>query len=94
MAQEAIYIQIILDEMGHKQPPTPLQTDNAMVDAVINGKITPKCTKAMDMASAGSTTKNAKNNSDFIGDQATQIKQIIGQNITYQAITSICGKNF
>ena len=34
---------------GHKQPPTPLQTDNAMAEAVINGKVQPKRTKAMDM---------------------------------------------
>ena len=49
MAHEAVYIRIILEEMGHKQPPTPLQTDNAMADAVCNGKIQPKRTKAMDM---------------------------------------------
>jgi len=49
MAWEAVYIRIILEEMGHTQPPTPIQTDNAMADAVINGKIQPKCTKAMDM---------------------------------------------
>jgi hypothetical protein len=49
MAREAVYIRIILEEMGHKQPPTPLQTDNSMAEAVINGKITPKRTKAMDM---------------------------------------------
>jgi hypothetical protein len=49
MAQETIYIQIILEEMGHKQPPTPLQTDNSMADGVVNGKIQPKRTKAMDM---------------------------------------------
>ena len=35
--------------MGHKQPPTPLQTDNAMAEAVSNGKIQPKRTKAMYM---------------------------------------------
>ena len=35
--------------MGHKQPPTQLQTDNAMAEAVSNGKIQPKRTKAMDM---------------------------------------------
>jgi len=35
--------------MGHKQPPTPLQTDNFMADGVVNGKITPERTKAMDM---------------------------------------------
>ena len=49
MARKAVYIRIILEELGHKQPPTPLQTDNAMADAFINGKIQPKRTKAMDM---------------------------------------------
>jgi hypothetical protein len=50
MAQEAVYyIRIILKEMEHKQPPTPMQTNNAMADGVINGKVQPKCTKAMDM---------------------------------------------
>ena len=48
-AREAVYIRIILHELGHAQPATPLQTDNAMADAVINGKIQPKRTKAMDM---------------------------------------------
>jgi hypothetical protein len=42
MAREAIYIRIILEELGHIQPPTPLQTDNAMADGVINGKVQPK----------------------------------------------------
>ncbi len=37
MARKAVYIRIILEELGHVQPPTPLQTDNAMADGVING---------------------------------------------------------
>jgi hypothetical protein len=49
MAREAVYIRIILEEMGHKQPPTPLQTDNSMADKVCNGKIQPKRIKAMDI---------------------------------------------
>ena len=49
MAREAVYIRIILEEMGHKQPPMPLQTDNSMAEAVTNGKVQPKGTKAMDM---------------------------------------------
>jgi hypothetical protein len=48
-AREAVNIKIILEELGHRQPATPLQTDNAMADAVCNGKIQPKRTKAMDM---------------------------------------------
>ena len=35
--------------MGHTQPPTPLKTDNAMADAICNGKIQQKQTKTMDM---------------------------------------------
>jgi hypothetical protein len=42
MARKAIYIRNILEELGHVQPPIPLQTDNAMVDGVINVKIQPK----------------------------------------------------
>ncbi len=49
MAREAVYIRIILEELGHKQTPTPIKTDNAMADTVINGKVQPKRTKAMDM---------------------------------------------
>ena len=49
MAREAVYIRIILEELGHKQPKTPLQTDNAMANAVVNGIVQPKRTKAMDM---------------------------------------------
>jgi hypothetical protein len=49
IAREAVYIRIILEEMGHKQPPTPLQTDNSMAEAVINGKVQSKQMKAMDM---------------------------------------------
>jgi hypothetical protein len=49
MALKTIYIRIILEELGHIQPPTPLQTDNAMAGGVINGKVQPKQTKAMDM---------------------------------------------
>eukprot|EP00804_Cyclotella_cryptica_P025442 CCRYP_017212-RB/>CCRYP_017212-RB protein AED:0.32 eAED:0.32 QI:0/-1/0/1/-1/1/1/0/471 len=48
-AREAVYIRIILMELSHKQPATPLQTDNAMAEAVTNGKVQPKRTKAMDM---------------------------------------------
>ena len=49
MAREAMYIRIILEEMGHKQPPSPIWIDNTMVDGVINKKVQSKWTKAMDM---------------------------------------------
>eukprot|EP00804_Cyclotella_cryptica_P028785 CCRYP_018721-RB/>CCRYP_018721-RB protein AED:0.41 eAED:0.41 QI:0/0/0/1/0/0/3/0/816 len=49
MAREAVFIRIILEELGHTQPATPLQTDNSTAEGVVNGKIQPKRTKAMDM---------------------------------------------
>ncbi len=49
MTCKAVYIRIILEKLGHTQPPTPLQIDNAMADGVISGKVQPKRTKAMDM---------------------------------------------
>jgi hypothetical protein len=48
-AKEAIYIQQILTKMGHPQPKPPIQTNNLTAEGVINNKIQPKQTKAMDM---------------------------------------------
>ena len=41
-ARECVYIRLILEEMGHPQPATPLQTDNSTADSVVNNKIQPK----------------------------------------------------
>jgi hypothetical protein len=48
-AKEAIYLRQILHKMGHPQPCTPIFTNNTMAEGLINKKIQPKCTKAMDM---------------------------------------------
>jgi hypothetical protein len=48
-AKEAVYLQQILEEMDHPQPRTPIQTYNTTAEGVINNKIQPKCTKAMDI---------------------------------------------
>ena len=49
MACETIHIRNILAELGHKQPRTPIQTDNTTAEAIINNTVQPKQTKAMDM---------------------------------------------
>ena len=49
MARETVYIRIVLKEMGHKQPPTPIQTDNSTAHGVVTNNIQPRRTKAMDM---------------------------------------------
>jgi hypothetical protein len=39
----------IVEEMGYKQPPTPLQIGNLMADSIINSRVQPKQTESMDM---------------------------------------------
>jgi hypothetical protein len=54
---EALYINVnkavpmhqILAEIGHKQPKTPIQTDNTTACGVVNHNIQPQRTKALDM---------------------------------------------
>ena len=48
-AREAVHIRHILQELGHKQERTPIQTDNSTAEGVVNNIIQPKRTKAMDM---------------------------------------------
>ena len=38
-----------LEELGHPQPKTPMQTDNSTANGLLNNKITPKATKIIDM---------------------------------------------
>eukprot|EP00956_Cyclotella_meneghiniana_P045361 scaffold364543_cov146-Cyclotella_meneghiniana.AAC.1 len=48
-AKTAVPMRKTLEELGHPQPLTPIQTDNSTAYGVINNKIQPKATKAMDM---------------------------------------------
>jgi hypothetical protein len=48
-ARKGLEERNILEEMGHKQPPTPVQTDNTTADGIVNLRVQPKRTKAMDM---------------------------------------------
>ena len=56
MACEAVYTRIILDEMGHSQPSTPLQIENAMANEVCNVKIQQKKQNQRKCDSVGSGT--------------------------------------
>ena len=48
-AQKAFEERIILEEMGHNQPATPIQVNNSTAEGNINKRVQPKHTKAMDM---------------------------------------------
>jgi hypothetical protein len=48
-AKEGAFIRTTLEELGHPQPPTPMETDNTTATGYSNGTIKQKRTKAMDM---------------------------------------------
>jgi hypothetical protein len=48
-AKEGAVLRTILEELGHKQPPTPMDTDNITATGYRNGTIKQKRTKATDM---------------------------------------------
>jgi hypothetical protein len=48
-AKEETVRRTTLEELGHPQPPTPLETDNTTATGYINGTIKQKSTRAMDM---------------------------------------------
>jgi hypothetical protein len=48
-AKEGAVLRTTLEELGHKHPPTPMETDNTTATGYSNGTIKQKRTKAMDM---------------------------------------------
>ncbi len=48
-AKTAVSMHHTLKELGHPQPPTPMQTDNKTAHDLLTNKIMPKALKAMDM---------------------------------------------
>jgi hypothetical protein len=48
-AKEGVMIRIILDEMGHPQPTTPIQVDNSCAAGIANDTVKQRRSKAIDM---------------------------------------------
>jgi hypothetical protein len=48
-AKDAAPLRIVLDEMGHPQQATPIQTDNACAAGIVNDTVKQRRSKAMDM---------------------------------------------
>ena len=48
-AQEAVILRTTLEEMGHKQPATPIKTDNSTAAGIINNTIKQKKSRSMEM---------------------------------------------
>jgi hypothetical protein len=47
--QDALPLRVTLEELGHPQPPTPMQTDNSTAAGFANDTIKQKRSKAIDM---------------------------------------------
>ena len=47
--QEAVGLRNCLEAMGHKQPPTPMKTDNSTANGIINNTMKQRRSKALDM---------------------------------------------
>jgi hypothetical protein len=48
-AQEAKVIQLVLEELGHPQPPTPIYIDNTTTVGIVNINIKQQHSRAMEM---------------------------------------------
>ena len=48
-SRQAIPARTTLEEMVHKQPPTPIQTDNTTALGFVTKNLQPKATKSTDM---------------------------------------------
>ncbi len=93
MARKAVYIRIILEELGHKQPPMPIQTDNAMADTIINGKVQPKQTKAMDMKFHWQRDRKCQQQFRIFWRPGKMNYANYWTNITQNCIIGTCAKN-
>ena len=48
-AQEAKFIRLVLEELGHPQPPTPIHVDNTTTVGIVNNTIKRQRSRAMEM---------------------------------------------
>jgi hypothetical protein len=69
-AQKGVEEHNILEEMGHLQPPTPVQTDNLTKDSIVNLRVQKSAPKPWTCVFIGyAIGESTKNNSNFIGAQ-------------------------
>jgi hypothetical protein len=59
-AKTAVSMRQTLAKLGHPQPRTPMQTNNATAHALLTNKILPKALKAMDMRFRWLRCRNAQ----------------------------------
>eukprot|EP00957_Ditylum_brightwellii_P085147 6474015-Ditylum_brightwellii.AAC.1 len=48
-AKEVVVVHTPLQELGHQQPPTPIQVDNSVAHGIVNSNVSQQKSKAIDM---------------------------------------------
>jgi hypothetical protein len=71
-AKTALSMHQMLAELGHPQPCTPMQTNNATAHALLTNKILPKALKAMDMRFHWLRCRNAQGQFCYYWKPGTQ----------------------
>ena len=93
MAQEAVYIQIILEEMGHKQQLTPIQIGNATTTKSSIVKYNQNKQKQWICDCIGLQDWEYQEKANLIGNQVNTITPTTGQSTMQQRITKRLDKN-
>jgi hypothetical protein len=89
-AKEGAVLRTTLEELGHKHPPTPMETDNTTATGYSNGTIKQKRTKAMDMRFYWIKDRVKQGQFNVYWGPGFQIWRIISQNTIRRRITKEC----
>ena len=74
--QLGVPLRTTLEELGHKQPATPVQTDNTTACAILAGTVKQKRTRAMDMRFYWVRDRQAQGQYNFFGNPEKKITVI------------------
>ena len=85
--KESIPARQALEEMGHKQPPTPMQSDNSTAHGVVTNNIESQWI----CSSTGSDAEEQKENSSTIGEQEQPTSGIMSLSTMQKSITEQSG---
>ena len=83
----AVLARKMLEELGHMQPKTTMQTDNSTENGLPNSTLILNVMKSIDIQFHWMRCRDAQGSSDFTGDQEPRTGEITEQNTTRKYIT-------
>jgi hypothetical protein len=89
-AQEAKVKRIVLEELGHPQPPTPIHVDNTTTVGIVNNTIKRQRSRAMEMRYFWLLDGKVQNSSDSTTNLVKRTSAITHQSITQQTYINMC----